>query len=157
MGLVLLTFLNCYMSTLRLVHYALLLTLLNPIIFQSLTENLPLLTLFPPQLISIPSFCYSQSVCVCVRACVRACVRREVFLVQMFAVLEHNYSSEINICITQPILKRRCFHLQRRVHLKMATWSTDKAGRASDPWIGQCSVGRTLVTSVSVTEGPWPF
>ena len=35
-----------------------------------------LFSVFPPQLISIPSFCYSQCVCVCacVRACVRACV-----------------------------------------------------------------------------------
>ena len=93
-----------YFSEFRLVHYALLLTLLNPIIFQSQTENHPLLTVFPPQLISIPSFCYSH--CVCVRACVRACVCREVFLVQMFVVLEHNCSCEINSCIIQPVLKR---------------------------------------------------
>ena len=60
------------------------------------TENLPLLTVFPPQLISIPSFatvsvcvcecvracvcvracaCVRVCVCVCVRACVCACVR----------------------------------------------------------------------------------
>ena len=36
------------------------------------TENLPLFTVFQTQLLSIPSFCYSQCVCVC--ACVRACV-----------------------------------------------------------------------------------
>ena len=47
-------------------------TLLNPIIFWSQTENLPLLTVFPPQLISVPSFCYSQCVCLCVYVC--ACV-----------------------------------------------------------------------------------
>ena len=33
------------------------------------TENLPLLTVFPPQQISIPSFCYSQFVCVSVIVC----------------------------------------------------------------------------------------
>ena len=40
-------------------------TLLNPVIFQSQTENLPLLTVFSPQLISVPSFCYSNC-CPCV-------------------------------------------------------------------------------------------
>ena len=29
-------------------------------------ENLPLLRISPPQLISVPSFCYSHCVCVCV-------------------------------------------------------------------------------------------
>ena len=36
----------------------------------------PLLTVFPPQLISVPSFCYSHlCVCVCVCVCVRARAR----------------------------------------------------------------------------------
>ena len=47
----------------------------NPVIFYSQTKNLPLLTVFPPQLISIHSFCYSQSVCVCVFCvCVFVCM-----------------------------------------------------------------------------------
>ena len=37
----------------------------NPVIFQSQTENLPLLTVFSPQLISVPSFCY-RVIVVCV-------------------------------------------------------------------------------------------
>ena len=80
-----------YMSTLCLVHYALSLTphAENPTIqkarlvsfalflaldrtfenhshktFYSQTENLPLLTVFSPQLISVPIFCYSHCVCV---------------------------------------------------------------------------------------------
>ena len=40
--------------------------------FKAKLKNLPLLTVFPPQLILIPSFCYSHIVCVC--ECVRACV-----------------------------------------------------------------------------------
>ena len=36
----------------------------------TLPENLSLLTVFPTQLISIPSFCYSHFVCVCVCVCV---------------------------------------------------------------------------------------
>ena len=36
-----------------------------------LTENLPLLAVFSSQIISVPSFCYSQCVCVCVCVCVR--------------------------------------------------------------------------------------
>ena len=38
-------------------------------------KKLPLLTVFSPQLIPIPSFCYSEWVCVCAYVCVRACVR----------------------------------------------------------------------------------
>ena len=43
-------------------------TLFNLVSYLSQTENLPLLTVFSPQLISTPSFCYSHSqrVCVCV-------------------------------------------------------------------------------------------
>ena len=37
------------------------------------TENLPLLTVFSSQLISVPSFCYSHCVCVCTHMC--ACAR----------------------------------------------------------------------------------
>ena len=46
----------------------------------SQTENLPLLTVFPPQQIPIPSFCYSHCVCVCVCVCVRVCVCVCVFI-----------------------------------------------------------------------------
>ena len=48
---------------------------LNPVIFSRQTENLPLLTVFPPQLISIPSFCYSH----CVHVCVCVCAQCECF------------------------------------------------------------------------------
>ena len=44
----------------------------------SQTENLPLLTVFPPQPIPIPSFCYGNCVCVCVCLCV--CVGVCVFI-----------------------------------------------------------------------------
>ena len=103
MVLTLLTFLNCSMSTLRLVAYALLLTLtcwkssntnarvmafvlsLDPTFGIHSHKTLdtaqpchllkpnwkpPLLTVFSPQLMSPPSFCYSHCVpvCVCPRA-----------------------------------------------------------------------------------------
>ena len=52
------------------------LTLLNPVIFYSQAENLPLLTVFLPQLVSTPSFCYSHCVfvCACLFICVCVCV-----------------------------------------------------------------------------------
>ena len=121
MVLVLLTSLNCCMSTLHLVHYALLLT---PACWKSNNTNARLTAsalslaldptfgihshktldtaqpchLLKPNwkpssshsisiLISVPSFCYSQSVCVraCVRACVCACVCVcSVFLLLLF-------------------------------------------------------------------------
>ena len=40
--------------------------------FKSETENVPLLTVFSSQLISVPSCCYSHCVCVCVCVCVCA-------------------------------------------------------------------------------------
>ena len=44
--------------------------------FKAKLKNLPLLTVFSPQLISVSCFFYSHvCVCACVRACVRVCVR----------------------------------------------------------------------------------
>ena len=46
--------------------------MLNPVIFSCQTEHPPLRTVFLPQLIIIPSFCYSHCVFVCV--CAHVCV-----------------------------------------------------------------------------------
>ena len=68
-------------------HWTIIISLLH----QSQTENLPLLTVFLPQLISIPNFCYSHSQCVCLCVCVCVCVLCVCVCVVCVCVWAHMY------------------------------------------------------------------